>query len=247
MIFKLHKIQRVTAIYFISLFFLYRFTDFPVLFYIIATIVYIIIPAYGALNIRSNFYVDAINTIQNKKNVVLTFNLSNTDIDVLRLLELMDELEIKGMFFITGQFAKGSPDTIKTIQQKGHIIGSHSFDLSKGFGFYTSSKLIIKLKESDRLISNSTEVPIRYFRPPFGVTNPFVQKAVKALNYEVIGWRIKFNFKESKNKILNEKKLKKVRGGEIISIDLTESSSIDLIREVIQGIKQQNVNFSLLD
>lgn len=247
MIFKLQKIKRITAIYFIGLFFLYRFTDLPDLFYIIACILYVVIPTYGALNIRSNFYVDTISSIRDKTSVVLTFNLSNSRIDLLSLLKVLDELEIKAMFFITGKFAEKNAEWLKIIQEKGHIIGNHSYDHSKGFGFYTSSKLITNLRETERLISSCTGESLNYFRPPFGVTNPFVQTAVKALKYEVIGWKLKLNLKERADNHSIEITIRKIKGGEIIFIDIPEKGSNDILRNVVKEIKQRNIKFSLLD
>lgn len=247
MIFKLQKIKRITAIYFISLFFLYRFTELPDLFYLIACILYIAIPAFGAMNIRSNFYVDAINSIANKKSVIITFNLSNEAVDIEKLLKLLNELNIKGMFFITGKLAQVKPNLIEKIYQQGHTIGSQSYDLSKRFGFYPTGKLINNIRETEKLISKISGEPIQFFRPPFGVTNPFVKNAVKTLNYKVIGWKIKFDLRKLTNKKLILRKLSRVKGGEIILVDIIETDSIELIREIIQGLKTQSYNFSILD
>ncbi|MEZ5195752.1 MAG: polysaccharide deacetylase family protein [Bacteroidales bacterium] len=247
MIFTFSKIQRITAIYFISLFFLYRFTALPELFYIIMTVCYIIIPAYGALNIRSNFYTNAISTIREKKAIVLTFDLSDNKTIVLGLLDRLDDLGIKAMFFITGQIAKKEPELVSNIHQRGHAIGSHSFDLSKGFGFYSSSKLIANLKETEKLIAACTGERIKYFRPPFGVTNPFVQKTVKELHYKVVGWQIKLCTRKAHQIRISERKLRKLKGGDIILFDTAEMHSLDCIRDALKKIKEQNMEFRLLD
>jgi len=246
-IFKLPKINRITAIYFITLFFLYKFTTLPDLFFIIATICYIFIPAYGALNIRSNFYVNAVSSLPDKKAVMLTFNLTKTGINLLAFLKLLDETGVKAMFFVTGQFCEENPEWMKNIHQRGHAIGNHFYDHSKGFGFYSSSRLVVNLKETSKLISGITEENVKYFRPPFGITNPFVKKAVKKLNYTVIGWQLKFNIKKSEKNRSFKRIVQKIKGGEIILIDLSDSGNIDRVRVFIEEIKQRDIGFRLFN
>lgn len=246
-IFNLPKINRITAIYFITLFFLYRFTSLPDLFFIIATICYIFIPAYGALNIRSNFYLDAVSSLQDKTAVMLSFNLTKTGINLMVLLKLLDDTGVKAMFFVTGQFCEENPEWINNIHQRGHAIGNHFYDHSKRFGFYSSSKLIVNVEETGKLISGITMEKVKYFRPPFGITNPFVKKAIKKLNYTVIGWQLKFNLKKSEKNRSFKRIIRKIKGGEIIVIDLSDSGNIDRIRVFIEEIMQRDIGFRLLD
>ncbi|MCD4730127.1 MAG: polysaccharide deacetylase family protein, partial [Bacteroidales bacterium] len=242
-IFNLPKINRITAIYFITLLFLYRFTSLPDLFFIIATVCYIFIPAYGALNICSNFYVDAVSSLPDKTAVMITFNLTKTGINLMAFLKLLDETGVKAMFFVTGQFCEENPEWIKNIHQRGHVIGNHFYDNSQRFGFYSSSRLVVNLKETGKLISGITMENVKYFRPPFGITNPFVKKAVKKLDYTVIGWKLNLNLEKSeKNRSLN-RIIRKIKGGEIIVIDLSDSGNIDRIRVFIEEIKQRDLGF----
>ena len=44
------------------------------------------------------------------------------------LLDLLDELEIKGLFFVLGNVAEKYPDEIRKIAQRGHMIGSHGYN-----------------------------------------------------------------------------------------------------------------------
>ena len=246
-IFNLPKINRITAIYFITLLFLYRFTSLPDLFFIIAAGCYIFIPAYGALNIRSNFYIKAVSSLQDKTTVMLTFNLTKTGINLMAFLKLLDDTGVKAMFFVTGQFCEENPEWIKNIHQRGHVICNHFYNHSKGFGFYSSSMLILNLEETGKLISKITMKKVKYFRPPFGITNPFVKKAVNKLNYTVIGWQLKFNLKKSGKNRSFKRIIRKIKGGEIIVIDLSDSGNIDRIRIFIEEIKKRDIGFRLLD
>lgn len=246
-LFKLTKIKRLTAIYFISLLFLYRLAFFPNLFFIIAIISYIFIPAFGSMNIRSNFYLDAVSSLPGNAAVMLTFNLAKTGMNTMALIRLLKETDIKVMFFVTGQLCEENPELIKNIYQQGHAIGNHFYNLSKHFGFYSSSKLIVNIEKTDSLIYYLTNERVKYFRPPLGITNPFVNKAVKKLDLTVIGWKMKFNLEKLEKNRSYKRIIQKIKGGEIILIDLVDSINIDPVRTFIEEIKQRDMGFYLLD
>ena len=165
----------------------------------------------------------------------------------MAFLKLLDDTGVKAMFFVTGQFCEENPEWIKNIHQRGHVISNHFYDHSKGFGFYSSSRLILNLEETGKLISGITMEKVKYFRPPFGITNPFVKKAVKKLDYIIIGWKLKFNLKKLEKNRSFRRIIRKIKGGEIIVIDLSDSGNINRIRIFIEEIKQRDIGFRLLD
>jgi len=246
-IFKLPKINRITAIYFITLFFLYRFVSLPDIFFIIAIFCYVIIPAYGSIKICSNFYVDAVCSILDKTAVVLTFNLANSEIDPTKLLKLLGESGVKVMFFVTRQYVEVNPEWVKMIHERGHILGNHYFYNSKKFGFDRPSELVLNLDETSKMISNITKDVVVFFRPPFGITNPFVKKAIKRLDLSVIGWQIKVTQKKLEKERSIDKIIRKIKGGEIILVDLSDSVGFENIHTFIKELSQRNISFRLLD
>lgn len=244
---KMPKINRITAIYFITLLFLYRFVSLPNIFFIIAIICYVFIPAYGSIKIYANFYVNAVCSIADKTAIVLSFNLDNVETDPTNLLTIMEEFGVKAIFFVSGNYVKANPEWVEQIEKKGHILGNHYLSNTKNFGFERPSELVMNLDETSKQISNITKKAVIYFRPPFGITNPFVKKAVKKLDLNVIGWQIKLSKKKLRQDISANKMIPKLKGGEIILIDLMDYLDIELIRVFIEEIKKRDVSFRLLD
>lgn len=246
-IFNLPKINRITAIYFISLFFLYRFVSLPDIFYIIAIICYIFIPAYGSVKICSNFYVNAVCSISDKTAIALTFNLINSKVDIKKLLEILEISKVRAMFFITGEYAKENPDWVKQIHDRGHHIGNHYMSNSDHFGFHLPSRLMLDMEETNQLILDDGRDRIKYFRPPYGITNPFVKKAIKKLDLIVIGWKIRAKQKGLGIDKYFKKKTRKIKGGEIILIELSDSDDFNSIHNFIEETKKRDISFRLLD
>lgn len=244
---KMPKINRVTAIYFITLLFLYRFVSLPNIFFVIAIICYVFILAYGSLKICSNFYVNALCSIVDKNAASLSFNLDKPEVDPTELLNCLDDYKVKGIFFVSGQYVKANPKWVKLVHERGHVLGNHYFYNSRDFGFDRTSILILNLNETSKLISDITGDTVKYFRPPFGITNPFVKKTVKKLDLSVIGWKVKLTQKKlEKDKLMNKIVLK-LKGGEIILVDLEDYSDVEQIRFFIEKIKKRDLSFRLLD
>ena len=52
---------------------------------------------------------------------------ARVDFNTERILDLLDELELKATFFVLGWVAEHHPEIVKRIQSKGHEIASHSY------------------------------------------------------------------------------------------------------------------------
>lgn len=63
--------------------------------------------------------------------------------NTMRILDLLDEFEIKATFFILGWVAEHHPELVKKIYSKGHEIGSHSH------WHHNANKLVFKDFEKD--------------------------------------------------------------------------------------------------
>lgn len=53
------------------------------------------------------------------------------------------------------------------------------------------SKMTDDLSRSRRVLEDIAGEPVRLFRPPFGVVNPTLAKAVRRLGLRTIGWSIR--------------------------------------------------------
>ena len=73
----------------------------------------------------------------------------------------------------------------------GHSIGSHSQNHGFNFDWQSSKKMIAELDESNNIITEITGQPIKLFRPPYGVTNPNLAKALRIIGLKSIGWSLR--------------------------------------------------------
>lgn len=107
---------------------------------------------------------------------------SYLEIVVPFFLDLLDDLNIKITFFIVGQDAaiqKNHP-ILKSISDKGHEIGNHSFHHESWLKTYSKEKIEEEIKRSEDAILEATGIRTKCFRGPgFSWSNDLLETLEK--------------------------------------------------------------------
>ena len=84
------------------------------------------------------------------------------------VLDLLDELNIKITFFIVGQDAaiEKNHEILKSITERGHEIGNHSFHHESWLKTYSKEKIEDEIIRAEEAILTATGVKTRCFRGP---------------------------------------------------------------------------------
>lgn len=166
----------------------------------------------GSFFISSNFHVKAYccDPLESQKIIALTFDDGPNE-NTLLVLEILKKYHVKATFFCIGKNIEKQPEILKRIIEEGHIVGNHSYSHSTFFDFYRKSRLIEEIRKTDALIESILGKKVKLFRPPYGVTNPSIRRALEVTKHKVIGWNIrsldgilkdeKFIFARIKNRI----------------------------------------------
>ncbi|MEM1483562.1 polysaccharide deacetylase family protein [Oscillospiraceae bacterium PP1C4] len=122
-----------------------------------------------------------------KKLVSLGINCAWDDSDIDRLLQLLEEREVKATFFLVGNWCDKYPEAVKKLAAAGHELGSHS-DTHPDMTKLTREQIASQLDASQKKIEALTGKPIYLFRPPSGAYNNLVVSTARQLGWEVIQW-----------------------------------------------------------
>ena len=134
---------------------------------------------YGCYNIQSNFFMKIICSANTTEKIMaLTFDdgPSQFSSEILRVLK---EQKVESAFFLIGNKIKGNEALLKEISNNGHIIGNHSYSHSYIFDFFPSQKIFRDLKKLDDLVYQVDNIRPHFFRPPYGVVNSNIARAIK--------------------------------------------------------------------
>lgn len=160
--------------------------------FLLVFVVRFLILVVGSFFISSNFHVKSYcgNPLENKKIIALTFDDGPNE-NTLSILNILKKKNVKAIFFCIGKNIEKHPEILKRIVEEGHIVGNHSFSHSNFFDFYRKNCLIEEIRKTDALIENISGKKPQLFRPPYGVTNPSIRRALEVTKHKVIGWNIR--------------------------------------------------------
>jgi peptidoglycan/xylan/chitin deacetylase (PgdA/CDA1 family) len=108
------------------------------------------------------------------KPVILTFD--DTDVDQYTVaLPEMNKYGFKGVFFIM-TVSLGRPnymtkEQVKDLSDKGHVIGSHTWD-HHNVKKYAGNDWVTQIEKPSKQLETITGKPVKYFAYPFGLWNP---------------------------------------------------------------------------
>lgn len=197
--------------------------------------------ALGVANIQLNYFVKSSN--QNKningKKIALTFDDGPTEFTPL-FMDILKNHDVKATFFCIGKQIEKHPEIFKQIIAEGHEIGSHTYRHSHANGFFSTKKIIKEIEKNDQVI-RKFGVKTMLFRPPFGITNPNIAKAIFKTGKKSIGWNVRsFDTAISdENKILR-RITKKLSPGSVILMHDTSEKSANVLQELLLILQRED-------
>ena len=217
------------------------FYSWSLFYYFIFFLIWFLLVVLGSFVIRLNYHVKAISSVNTHEKVVgLTFDDGPTEY-TQSVLKLLKKHQFKATFFCIGNQVKKHPKIVKECFNDGHLIGNHTFSHSKLTGFRNTNEIIKEIKQTDVIITSVTDTPVHYFRPPFGVTNPSIMRAVKRTGHTVIGWNIRSldTVKNQEDKIYN-RIIKQIQPGSIVLLHDTSKKSIHVLERLLNYLVENN-------
>jgi peptidoglycan/xylan/chitin deacetylase (PgdA/CDA1 family) len=129
--------------------------------------------------------------------VALTFDAEHPDRPhriggTERVLDRLDASSVTATFFIQGRWAEAYPELARSVADRGHLIGNHSFYHAR-MPLLSATGLASDVRAAERAIVTATGVnPRPWFRCPFGAgtDDPTVRAGLARLGYREFGWNV---------------------------------------------------------
>ena len=197
----------------------------------------------------TNFYLPVICHGQTDKPVVaITFDDGPDTVKTPVILDILQKHDAQATFFCIGMNLARNEHILKRIFAEGHLIGNHSYSHSNWLDLFSSAKIRAELLKTDQLICEIIGKRPLFFRPPFGVVNPTMNRAVNMMHWQTVCWSIRsFDTSASNPEKKIERILKQLKPGAIILLhDFTPFTEIHLAR-LITGIREAGYTIVALD
>lgn len=160
-----------------------------------------------------------------------------------RLLEIMQEQNIKCTFFAVEFWTKKYPEYIKKISDLGHEIGTHS--ATHPYMSKLSKDAIVKeLTTSKKAIEDITGKVVEVFRPPYGDYNNLLIQTAKELGLFTIQWDVdSLDWKNLSAQQITDRVLSRVKNGSIVLFHNQGLHTSKAIETIIKQLKSQGYEF----
>lgn len=128
--------------------------------------------------------------------IALTFDDGPHPQHTPALIKVLDQYQIPASFFWLGACVERSPDLARSIYERGHWIGLHSYD-HQSFTTLSTSELHNTLYRTQEAIARACDLDledvrqrIRDVRPPNGLFTPKTLQLLKLWGYRPVMWSV---------------------------------------------------------
>jgi len=186
------KPRTTFVLYIIVLILVYLFLPWKGIFFIIVTALFLIHLIYASAHICSQAYISTYcKADTSEKKIAITFDDGPDPEITPKVLDILDAFSVKATFFCIGKQIEEHSEILKLIDQRGHLVGNHTWSHEQWFDLYSTQKMKSDINKTNGLIFNITGRRTKLFRPPYGVTNPSLKKAIRDFDFNTIGWSIR--------------------------------------------------------
>jgi peptidoglycan/xylan/chitin deacetylase (PgdA/CDA1 family) len=145
--------------------------------------------AYGALYPRAQLFGHTICRTNAARKLAITFDDGPNPSVTPKLLDLLDRHNAKATFFLIGRYVRECPELVKETVARGHEVGNHT-ELHPNLLWLNPTKVRVELRLCHDAIRGVMGTPPKWFRPPFGIRNPWVVSAARELGYRTVMWTL---------------------------------------------------------
>lgn len=188
---------------------------------------------------------------ESEKTIYLTFDAGYDNGNLIKILDILDEKNVKSTFFVTGDFLERNSDLAKEVVIRGHIIGNHTYhhkNITKLSADEISQE--VKLLE-DKYEELTSQKMVKVFRPPEGEFNKDSLMTIKNLGYKTFFWSIAYddwNTDEQKGENYGYTKvMDNLHNGAIILLHTVSSDNVKILPRIIDDAVSEGYVFKNLD
>lgn len=185
---------------------------------------------------------DAVYIAPKSEYVYLTFDLGWENGYTAPIIDTLNEKGVKGVFFVTGDYCRSSPDIVKRIIDEGHILGNHSVN------HYSMPTLTIEQMEAEIMdlhnyIKDTYGYEMTLFRPPMGEFSEQSLAVAQSLGYQSMLWSFAYYDYDVNNQpdiqSAFDRVADAVHGGAVYLLHAVSSANASILGDVIDDMRSK--------
>ncbi len=165
----------------------------------------------------------------------------------LKILDILDEYDVKATFFLVGFWIDAYPETVKEISNRGHLIGNHSAN-HPHFNKLSKAEMEKEISAVSDKVKELTGQTVTYFRAPFGEYNDTLMTVLEEQKLTGVQWDVdSLDWKGLSGSRIAERILPKTKNGSVILCHNNSEHILDALPVVLLGLKNKGLRLVRMD
>jgi len=217
--------------------------------YFLLLFAYSLLLFYGCYYVGSNYFIPIVCSLKTDEKVIAISFDDGPDAETTPpILQILKDYDIPATFFCIGRHIPGNESILKQVYADGHLIGNHTYSHHYWFDMFSAEKMLDDMQMMDQSTINIIDKIPKLFRPPYGVTNPNLKKAIINGNYIPVGWSVRSmdTVIKDEQKLLN-KVINKIKPGAVFLFHDTSKTTLAILPAFIKHVKASGYQVIRLD
>lgn len=232
----------------LSVFLTAYYYNFSLWWLLVVVLVYLFVLMLGTVKMGLRFFLQSrIHGSRREKTIALTFD-DGPDQHTQAVAECLNKHQVPGAFFLIGHKVESHPEIVQMLHTSGHIVGNHGYYHKWYYPLRYTKIIREEMQKTSAAIERAIGKKTRFFRPPFGITNPRVARAVREENFISIGWDVRsFDTVLGTSERFSKRLKRKVRNGSIILLHDNDEGMVGFLDGFIPWLKEEGYQIVSLE
>ena len=180
-----------------------------------------------------------------KEKILLTFDDGPNPATTEKILRVLIEENIQGLFFCVGNNVKRYPELAKILVNAGHTLGNHTFH-HRVITKLTTAVFRSEILTTNQVIEETTGVKPKYFRPPYGRFNFNLSSRLSEFHLKSVMWTLlPYDYKNDAKVVKFAIKNYLARNSIVVLHDSDKSAAVicDTIKYLAEEVRIKNFQF----
>ena len=156
-----------------------------------------------------------------------------------KILDVLDEYNVKATFFVVSAWAEQYPDTAKAIVEHGHELMNHS-SKHDHYNSLTADQIVADVNKCNDVIEELAGSRPTLIRCPFGEYDDHVISAIRSIGMEPIQWDVdSLDWKGISAAEITRRVTGKVGPGSIVLFHNAGEHTPEALPEILRWMKQE--------
>ncbi len=203
------------------------------------------------ISAHSGYYVDKYCRENGDKKIYLTFDAGYENGNVEKILDIMDEYNVKGAFFILSNLVLKNPELVRRMADDGHLVCNHTSN-HKDVTRLTKEEMLDNIKSLENVYLQCTGKNMsKYFRFPEGKYSRDAILTCEEAGYKTVFWSMAYDDWDNSRQMSPSRALEKListtHNGAIVLLHPTSKTNVEILPRFIEYCINEEYKFATLD